>query len=265
MALNGASIGAGSRNVVAWLVGALLAFALARVRLSTTSVLAMLSIPLFGIAATFAAPDVEGVHRWIDIGPLHINMAALLLPMAIVALAALQMNRIAAVAAALALAALLMLQPDASQATGLLVALLFLSVRAEGSLVLKVAVLGIVAIATLVAWSRPDPLQPIEEAELIFALAWRTCALLALLAVAALACTCLSPLVLAGRQEVRAASLALSAYFLTVSLAPLFGVFPVPLVGLGMSFPVGFWLGIGGLKALHRVASTPQVREAGSV
>ena len=174
-------------------------------------------------------------------------------------------NRVAAVGTGLALAALLMLQPDASQATGLLVAVFLLWLRAEGSLVLKIAVLGIVAIATIVAWSRPDPLQPVEEVELIFALAWRTSALLASVAVAALACTCLSPLILAGRQEVRAASLALSAYFLTVSLAPLFGVFPVPLVGLGMSFPVGFWLGIGGLKALHRVASTPQVREAGSV
>jgi cell division protein FtsW (lipid II flippase) len=265
MALNGSSMGAWSRNVFAWLVGALLAFVLARVRLSAASVLAMLFMPLFCIAATFAAPDVEGVHRWVDIGPLHINMAALLLPMAIVALAAMGINRVAAVGTGLALAALLMLQPDASQATGLLVAVFLLSLRAEGSLVLKIAVLGIVAIATIVAWSRPDPLQPVEEVELILALAWRTSATLALLAVAALACTCLSPLVLAGRQEVRAASLALSAYFLTVSLAPLFGVFPVPLVGLGMSFPVGFWLGIGGLEALRRAAVTPQAREAGSV
>jgi hypothetical protein len=43
----------------------------------------------------------------------------------------------------------------------------------------------------------------------------------------------------------RDAALALSAYFFTVAIVPFFGWFPVPLVGLGMSFPVGWWLGMG--------------------
>lgn len=38
-------------------------------------------------------------------------------------------------------------------------------------------------------------------------------------------------------------ALALSAYFALLSLAPIFGHFPVPLVGLGLSFPIGWWLG----------------------
>ena len=264
LALNG-SMGSWPRNLVAWLVGALFAFVLARVRPNAASVWAMLLVPLFGISATFAAPDVQGVHRWVDLGPLHVNIAALLLPMAIVALAALGVNRVAVIAAALALAALLMLQPDASQATGLLAAVFFLSLRAEGSPVGRVAVVGSVAIAALVAWLRPDRLQPVDEVEQIFALAWRTSKLLACFAVAALACTCLSPLLLIGRPDIRAAALALCAYFATVSLAPLFGVFPVPLVGLGMSFPVGFWLGIGSLEALRRRAAAPRIRQAGSV
>lgn len=41
-------------------------------------------------------------------------------------------------------------------------------------------------------------------------------------------------------------------YFASVSIAPLFGWFPVPLVGPGMSFPIGFWLGMGLVLAVGR-------------
>jgi hypothetical protein len=47
----------------------------------------------------------------------------------------------------------------------------------------------------------------------------------------------------------RAGSLALTAYFVSAALCPVFGAFPVPLIGLGMSFPVGYWLGIALLYA----------------
>ena len=47
----------------------------------------------------------------------------------------------------------------------------------------------------------------------------------------------------------RIAALALTGYFISAAVCPAFGAFPVPLVGLGMSFPVGYWLGIALLCA----------------
>jgi hypothetical protein len=44
------------------------------------------------------------------------------------------------------------------------------------------------------------------------------------------------------------------------ALAPAFGAFPVPLVGIGMSPVVGFWLGAGALAAARR--SNPAGRVA---
>jgi hypothetical protein len=35
----------------------------------------------------------------------------------------------------------------------------------------------------------------------------------------------------------------------TISLAPAFGAFPIPILGLGMSFVIGYWLAIGLLCA----------------
>ncbi len=45
------------------------------------------------------------------------------------------------------------------------------------------------------------------------------------------------------------AARALALYIAVACVAPIFGWFPVPLVGAGMSFPLGLWLGIGLLAA----------------
>jgi hypothetical protein len=46
--------------------------------------------------------------------------------------------------------------------------------------------------------------------------------------------------------------MALAVYCAVVSLAPALGAFPVPLVGMGMSAILGFWLGAGALAAAAR-------------
>jgi hypothetical protein len=46
----------------------------------------------------------------------------------------------------------------------------------------------------------------------------------------------------------------LASYFLTISLMPLVGAFPVPLTGMGMSPILGYWLGIGVLSATTKPA-----------
>jgi hypothetical protein len=42
----------------------------------------------------------------------------------------------------------------------------------------------------------------------------------------------------------------LATYFALSALTPLVGTFPVPLVGMGMSPIIGFWLGCGSLIAV---------------
>lgn len=101
---------------------------------------------------------------------------------------------------------------------------------------------------------RPDPLEPVAEVEQIFTMCVAVSPLLALIAGLALAAAAVAPLMFssAAGHATRDGAVALSAYFVAVSASPFYGWFPVPLVGLGMSFPVGWWLGIALLPVIAR-------------
>src|SRR5213083_2892417 len=105
------------RNVMAWMAGALLAFALSRVRFTPKFAVGVIVVCLGALACTILNTGEMGVHRWINVGPLHINVAALVLPLLLVALAAVPPNPFARFGTAISVIVLLYLQPDASQAT----------------------------------------------------------------------------------------------------------------------------------------------------
>ncbi|MEO5721427.1 MAG: hypothetical protein ABIR71_08165 [Chthoniobacterales bacterium] len=250
LAATGLAFGSWVRNPMAWLVGLVLGTGLMRLRSLLPFARAILALALLGLAGSFLAPAQDGVHRWIDLGPLHINVAALLLPAAVVALAFCGISTRTGLAFTAAMAALLVLQPDASQATSFLIAVIILvtvSTPSRGRLLTGIAA----ALVLALSWTRPDPLQPVAEVEGIFLLALSVSPLLAAVAGLALMAASLAPLGIrttAGASH-RNAALALTGYFVSAAICPAFGAFPVPLVGLGMSFPVGYWLGLALLCA----------------
>jgi hypothetical protein len=228
------------RSVVAWIAGAVLAALLARYAGRRASLALMLAGVVALLATLFNAP-IDGVHRWLDLGPLHINAAALVLPAVIVALATIGIASATGLAVAAIIAIVLLMQPDASQLTAFAIAVSVLFVRATFRW--KAFAVAIAIAFAIAGWMRPDPLQPVPEVEEIFTLCAAVSPLLALLAGLALTAASVAPL--SARHSARDAAFALCAYLLAVSLAPFVGAFPVPLVGLGMSFPIGWWLGMG--------------------
>lgn len=248
---SGAPVGEWARNLVAWVVGALVAGGLSRWAGRRAMLGFLIAAPL-GLAATLFSGGQEGVHRWIQLGPLRMNVAEMLLPAALVASAAAPIGRrFKWLVATLALA-LLAAQPDASQATAYGGALIALIAYARTSRTSRAGGSGLVILAIVAAWLRRDPLGPVPEVEGIMGLAWRLAPVAAVAAWSALAGAALSPLA-AGRAEgedVRAAAVALAAYAALSGLAPLVGAFPVPLVGMGMSPILGLWLGMGLLAAV---------------
>jgi cell division protein FtsW (lipid II flippase) len=250
--------GSWARNPVAWGVGAAAGWMIAR----RPAVLPwfLLAAPL-ALAATLLNAPVEGVHRWIDVGPLHVNAAAALLPAAVVGLAA-SIGRRWSWAAAAAALCLLVLQPDASQATAFGAAMLVVLSSLAAPAAVRAGGAAAVVLAVAAAWLRPDPLEPVPEVEGIISLAWSWSPLVAALAVALLAATALWPLRMAvsDRPGTRVAALALAACCVVSALAPAFGAFPVPLVGMGMSPVLGFWLGAGALAAVQRREGGERVR-----
>ena len=255
-AAHGVPAGSWARNLAAWGVGGVAAW-VAAARASRLS--GILLIAPAALAITLLDSGQEGVHRWIDVGPLHVNAAATLLPAAVVALAAISHRSWAWMAAA-SMLVLLVLQPDASQAAALGAGMIVVlaSLRAPAPVRAGGAAATVLAVAA--ACMRPDSLAPVPEVEEIIGLAWASSPAAASVAVALLAATALFPLRLAGRGRPFTPALALAACCAVQALAPAFGAFPVPLVGIGMSPVLGFWLGAGALAAARR--SNPAGRAA---
>lgn len=254
-ALSGVSAASWGRNLAAWLVGAVIAAALAaagRRIVSPGAALAVAGLAVAGLAASFFNPAQEGVHRWIDAGPLHVNIAMVVLPSLSVVLAAAE-DRRAIWGAAVAALILLVAQPDASQTTTLAAVLILVAAfRAPGRGV-KAALILFAGLAAAAAWMRPDPLQPVAEVEEIVGLAFQISPLIGGLALILLAVFTAVPAVLTRADaRLKLAGGALSLCLAAWAVTPLFGAFPVPLVGVGMSPILGAWLGVGLLAATAR-------------
>lgn len=200
-----------------------------------------------GLASTFFFDGMSGVHRWIGIGLVNLNAAELLLPAAVVVLPLLKSHIKLACAALIALA--LALQPDTSQAVAF----------AGGAIASLIAsnhprriwfAAGFALLAAL-SFLRPDTLAPVPEVEGIIGLAYAMSPAITGLAVLTLAGACLAPV-----APVRSPSAwGLAVYLCLSALAPVWGNFPVPLVGMGVSTILGAWLGFGALMGTTRRAA----------
>lgn len=240
-ALSGVGTGIWGRNLAAWLVGALLALAIGRAPERLTLIAALI-LAVVGLAATFAFPGLDGVHRWIVLGPVRLNMAELLLPMAVVAFA--RTGPVSTTLLAIvAIALLLAFQPDRSQAVALAGAVVAVVSTSKLPLRRRILAAAVTLLAAITAMARPDPLQPVPEVEGIVRLAWAVSPVLAMLSVAALTAAVGAPLTV-GKTE-RPAALALSVYLALTMAAGLVAPFPVPLLGMAVSSILGAWLGVG--------------------
>ena len=252
-ALSGVTTALWMLNLAGWVAGTLAAVLVAKAFRPAMLHVALWLAP-FGLLASFFSPAQEGVHRWIDAGPLHFNAAMLLLPSASVALAVLAQRQIWIWIAPFASLILLLLQPDASQATTLAVVMVAIAAATSARPLLRVGIIvGAVALATL-AWSRPDPLQPIPEVEGIVGLAYGLSPLLAVAALALLVLTAISAdmVMRYHRLTSRTGAWVLSLCFLGWIATTYFGAFPTPWVGIGLSPIVGAWLGVGLLAGACR-------------
>lgn len=254
-AMSGVPTGSWLRNLIVWPIGLLLAGGLARLaREGTAAGLLVAGVLILG--ASLAGGPQEGVRRWLDIGPLHINVALVVLPLVVVALSRTVRSRWSW-GLAFAGQAVLVAQPDASQATAFGAALIVLAVRAPASRPVRFCLILLAGGLSAISWLRPDPLEAVAEVEEIVAMAYGASSLLAGLAVLLIAATAATPALATRGTPAGDAGLALSAYMLIAAAVTVFGAFPMPLLGVGMSPILGFWLGVGLLAARLRPAPTP--------
>lgn len=238
MVMTDIPVGIAIRNPIAWLVaGGLTLFTVQRGWLGGWAVPAA---PIV-VALSFLGAGQEDVHRWLDLGAVQLNAAALVLPMAIASFK--RARALLAVASFAGIAVLLALQPDISQLAGFIAAVVVLAFARFGWRGLALAAL-MAAAAVALCLSRTDPLEPVAHVEGIFVLAWSQSPALAMSGGIALAAAALAPLLM---YRANPAATALAAYFAITALTPAFGAYPVPLAGYGFSFVIGWWLAMGAL------------------
>jgi hypothetical protein len=244
----GALPGMASRNVGAYLVGLLLGWGAHKIAhrghgaaaLFVAGCLVLLATLLLGI-------ELDGVRRWLPLGPVNIQPALIFCPL-LLAIAASREGRHWRAAVLLPLV-LIALQPDAATSVALAGGVAALTASASyrsrrgfsyrrlalaiGAVTLAVAGLLMTGIQT------PPPVAfvegTVEIATLSGGAAIALHAAAILLAIAALASR-------GGNPDV-----ALAAYFAIAAVAAVFWAFPMPIAGAGPSHLIGFGLAIGWL------------------
>jgi cell division protein FtsW (lipid II flippase) len=241
-AVNGAAVVAGAG--VAALVGRLPGPALARASLPLALVALLLT------AATLLFPGLDGIHRWLALGPLRLHASTVVAPWVLLGMSVLLHQRFAyAAALAVAMSVLHAVQPDAGQGTAfsLAAALLLASARSTPWPMRALACAGTLA-AGLAAWLQPDPLAAVPHVERIVHLAAGLSPVLGVVAVLALALLGV-PAALGLNTRAGALSGSLLVYLAAAVGVTALGNFPVPVMGAGAGPILGWYLATGILAA----------------
>jgi cell division protein FtsW (lipid II flippase) len=197
-----------------------------------------------GIVATLFSEGMGGVHRWLVLGPVRLNVSAALAPWFFIGLLShVPRVRAMSLAAALAVALVHVAQPDAAQASAFaLGALPCLVARFDRRVVAASAVF--LFLAALLAWSRPDPLLPLDHVErILWFIAARGPAAWTLACGAGL--LSLAPFAFAWRRDARGLALMFLAYELVGVSASFIGHYPVALFGAGAGPVLGWYMALG--------------------
>jgi hypothetical protein len=240
-----------SRNVAAYVLGLLLGWAshaMCRKKYGEEVLFALATATLALVLA--AGITVDGVRRWIAIGPLNVQPALFLAPL-LLAIAASRDSRHWRAFILLPMA-LVASQPDAATTVAMAAGVAALMASASRDSrhgwsrrrsLTAAGALGFAAIGLLVAGIRtPPPVAFVEGTVGIARLSGTTAVILHL--------ACIGLMVTALLSRRNPAGAALAAYFGVAALGATFWAFPMPVIGAGPSHLVGFGLAIGWLASI---------------
>ena len=199
------------------------------------------------VATLFVGPEVEGVQRWIRLGPLTLHAGMLVLP-AMIAVFVRQRQAVA-FPATVVCAAVFSLQPDLGSALALIGGLA-LAMAGRRLVLAEVAMCLVALVAVLATASRPDPLGAVAFVETALSDGWRTSPPLGAAMAAAVAMAIVLPpwLLVRGNPDLRDSGRGVIGALGGYAVASLLGPFPQPLIGYGASPIVGLGLALAVLR-----------------
>lgn len=239
--LAGAPSQAQSIQYAAWGMGFLLAGGLMRWASppGPKTVLAVMAVFFAALLMTLGGADIEGVRRWIAVGPLTLHPASILLPLVLWSHASRPASW--AVAGVLGASALVVAaQPDGATALALLLGLVAVMATRKVTAPEIVPVLCALG-AAVFSWTRTDDLPAVPWVEQVVASAGAVSPVAGMLTLVLMLLTPLPFLLAAWRETERGPHLALAGVWIGFVVANLVGNYPAPVLGYGAS-PILGWL-----------------------
>jgi hypothetical protein len=247
MHMNGISMIIWSQNIFTSLIAVLLSDLVTR---KTKFIGSFFSIPLviLLLLLTFLDSGLEGVHRWVSIGSIRFYIASMVLPLLIIGLWKItkkQNWRIPAIIT-MEVSVLLALQPVGSQSTALIISMAIILFNKASKSNYHLCVFGVFSLIIFLSWLYLDNLPPVPYVEEIVKMVANMGVVWFALGIASLVILPL-PFFLFPPRNAELLSKSLGVYFVIILISTIFGNFPVPMMGYGISPIIGYFIAIAWL------------------
>jgi hypothetical protein len=202
-------------------------------------------ISLIFILLTFITSGMEGIHRWVSIRIIKFNASMIVLPIIIISLWKILHAKSLwiAIVITFAVSIILEIQPDASQLTGFTIPMMVMLVSKTERKSLRIIILGTLSTLIIISWVFLDSLPPVAYVEGILGLVKNVGLIWLILGVISLIILP-TPFILFSPKNLQLPSICLGLYFIIILISTLFGNFPVPLMGYGISPIIGYFISI---------------------
>ncbi len=257
MYLNKIPIGIWSQNIVAIIISGFLSYLILKEtpRISKSSSFGFIvPITIILLTLTFLDSGLDGVHRWVSIGPIKLNVASIILPILIIELWRILkvLNWWYSMIITIAVSILLVLQPDASQTTGFIFPMIIILLSKANKSIIRYSLISLISVIPIISWIFIDSLPPVDYVENIVLMVKNLGSVWFLLGIASLSLLPI-PFIIFPSKSYRLISRSLGLYFTIILISTLFGNFPVPLMGFGISPIIGYFIAITWLIKVRKI------------
>lgn len=244
------------QNLLGLLISLLLSLLIIKnPKIITNKFIAPISILL--LLTTFLDSGLEGIHRWIGIGPLRFYIASIVLPILIVGLskATEVTNWWISTIITILISIIIALQPDASQTTAFIVPMIIILSSKITNNYLRLTISIVLSIIGFLSWKYLDNLSPVSYVENIvkmvgiIGIGWYISGIISLIILPL-------PFIIFSPKSDKLISLCVGMYYIMILISTMFGNFPVPLMGYGISPMLGYFSALAWLiSAINSVSS----------
>jgi len=236
-----------AQNIVCFIIAGLISYlvVLYKYKMSSKTNAAFILISFLLLILTLVSPGMNGVHRWVSVGRFKFNVAFIVLPIMIIELWKISLVKGFRVAALITviISVLLAIQPDASQLTGFAIPMMVMLCDKPDKQRLRKYLVGILTILIIFSWVFLDNLPAVAYVENIVSLSASMGLIWLIISIISLAILPI-PFLLFPPKSFKLPSICVGLYYIIILVSTLFGNFPVPLMGYGISPIIGYYMSI---------------------